>query len=64
MFISYFSCKEAKEQVLFFVGVELVGHESSSTKYFTENTVQERLMLACLYFHLVGHGESFAITNV
>lgn len=52
------------EQVSVFVGVWLAGNESSSTKFFTEKIVQEKLMFASLYFHLVGHGESFEITNV
>lgn len=47
---------KVNEQVLGFVGVWLAGSESSSTKYFTEKIVQERVMFACLYFHLVGHG--------
>lgn len=55
---------KVNEQVLVFVGVWLAGNESSSTKYFTDKIVQERITLACLYFHLVGHGESLEITNV
>lgn len=52
------------EQVLIFVGVFLVGNESSPTKIFYRANVQESLMFACLYFHVVGHGESLEITNV